>query len=216
MRANSSILTFATATEVATNTFAYLNLIAAHTGGDWSQHNQFRLYFTPYAEPISGHTITDGYLLRVQLSGTNADGSGDGVFTVPVIVSGASSSPGGAPIIVQQPQDLTVYVGQVARFRVYAISSVPVTFQWRKNGVNITGATTSVYVIPSAKTTDAGSYSVVMTNSYGTTTSAGAVLTVVPAPPGVDVFIGGNKDDFFGNLFGFTPIGALIGAVSGD
>lgn len=213
MRANSSILTFATATQVGGTTFSYLNLIAAHTGGDWSQHNQARFYTTPYAEPISGHTVTDCYLLRIQLSGTNADGSGDGIFTVPVIASGVDSNPGGAPIIVQQPANIAVYVGHVATFRVFALSAVPVTYQWKKAGVNIDGATASSYVIPSAKFTDANTYSVTLTNQFGTTNSAGGVLTVIAVPPGVDAFFEGSGG-FFDDLFSFTPAGQIYHAIS--
>jgi hypothetical protein len=216
MRANSSILTFATAISVGSNTFAYLNLIAAHTGGDWSQHNQVRLFPIGYVEPISGHTVTNCVLLRVQLSGLNADGSGDGAFSLPAIISGASSAPLGAPIIAQQPVDLTIFVGQVARFQIYALSPVPVTFQWRKAGVNIPNATTSAYVIPSAALTDAGAYSVVLTNSFGSVTSGSADLTVLPLPPGVSIHFDGSADDLFGNFFNFTPIGAILNATSGS
>lgn|SRR5574337_146309 len=213
MRANSSILTFATATQVGGTTFSYLNLIAAHTGGDWGQHNQARFYAIPYAEPVSGHTITDGYVLRIQLTGTNSDGTGDGVFTVPAINSGIPSNPGGAPIIVQQPQNLAVYVGQVATFRVFVLSAVAVFYQWKKAGVNIDGATASSYVIPNAQFTDASTYSVTVTNQYGTSNSAGGVLTVINRPPGVDAFFAGSGG-FFDDLFSFTPAGQIYHAIT--
>lgn len=213
MRANTNILTAATAIDVGSNSFSYLNLIAAHSGGDWSQHNQLRFYSTSFAEPVSGHTIADCYLLRVQLTGVNSDGTGEGVFTLPVIVSGIQSNPGGAPIIIQQPVDLTVYAGQAATFRVFALSAVPITYQWQKAGTPIAGVTASVYTIPSAQMASAGAYSVALVNAYGSTASASAILTVILPPPGVNLFFEGGGG-FFDDLFSYTPEGQLYHAVN--
>jgi hypothetical protein len=52
------------------------------------------------------------------------------------------------------------------------------SYQWYKAGVAITGATTNTYTIAAAQTTDDGVYTVVATNSCGTTTSAACTLTV--------------------------------------
>ena len=75
-------------------------------------------------------------------------------------------------------------VGQSVTFSVTASGTAPFTYQWSKNGVAITGATSASYVINSAATTDAASYAAVVTNSAGTTTSDDAVLTVNAAPVG--------------------------------
>jgi hypothetical protein len=58
----------------------------------------------------------------------------------------------------------------------------PLTYQWRKQGTNISGATSTSLAISSAQLTDAGSYSVVVTNSTGSRTSTAATL-VVNVPP---------------------------------
>ncbi|NBV35151.1 MAG: hypothetical protein EBR81_15505, partial [Proteobacteria bacterium] len=66
-------------------------------------------------------------------------------------------------------------------------TGVTVVYQWRKNGGNIAGGTSSTYVIVSAQTTDAGSYSVVVSNSAGSVTSASASLTVNKVTPVITI-----------------------------
>ena len=83
-----------------------------------------------------------------------------------------------APVITNQPQNTTVFEGNVASFSVTATGTPPLSYQWRKNAVNISGATSSTYVIPAATESDEGSYSVVVSNSAGSVTSNNATLTV--------------------------------------
>jgi hypothetical protein len=88
-----------------------------------------------------------------------------------------------APTIIQQPQDLTVRSGTTASFNVVVTGSTPLSYQWRKNGVNISGATNASYNIPFASDNDAGVYSVVVSNSVGSVTSSGATLTIAAVAP---------------------------------
>jgi hypothetical protein len=60
-----------------------------------------------------------------------------------------------------------------------ATGTATLSYQWRKAGTAISGATSSTYTIASTKTTDAGSYTVVVTNSIGAVTSNSAVLTIL-------------------------------------
>jgi PKD repeat protein len=83
-----------------------------------------------------------------------------------------------APAITTQPQSQSKYVGQSVTFTVVATGNPVPTYQWRKGGVNITGATTASYTIASIALGDAGTYDVVATNSQGSATSNGAVLTL--------------------------------------
>ncbi len=85
-----------------------------------------------------------------------------------------------APVIVQQPDSLTVNDGSAAAFRVNATGALPLTYQWRKGGVPIAGANSDSYVIQSAHAADQGSFDVIVTNSLGTATSIQATLTVAP------------------------------------
>lgn len=80
--------------------------------------------------------------------------------------------------ITSQPTALTVTAGQSATFSVSATGSGTLTYQWRKGGTNISGATSSSYAISSTTTNDAGSYSVVVTGTGGSVTSNSVALTV--------------------------------------
>jgi len=88
-----------------------------------------------------------------------------------------------APTISTQPANQTVTAGQTAAFTVVATGTAPLSYQWRKNGVNIAGATAASYITPATATSDSGStFGVVVSNSVGSVTSAAATLTVSAAP----------------------------------
>ncbi len=88
-----------------------------------------------------------------------------------------------APAFTTQPSSATVIVGGAATFTAAASGNPTPTYQWQKGGVTIAGATSTTYTIASTGTGDAGSYTVVATNSGGAVTSSAATLTVNPAPP---------------------------------
>lgn len=88
-----------------------------------------------------------------------------------------------APAITSQPVNQTVSAGATASFSVTATGTAPLTYQWRRNGVAITGATASTYTTPATTLADNGAtFSVVVSNSAGSATSAIATLTVSSAP----------------------------------
>ena len=84
-----------------------------------------------------------------------------------------------APAITTQPSSSTVISGGAASFSVVASGTSPLAYQWKKDGSSISGATSSTYTIASTQTTDAGSYTVVVTNSAGSVTSNPIVLTIL-------------------------------------
>jgi hypothetical protein len=88
---------------------------------------------------------------------------------------------GAPPAILSQPANEMVLVGQNATFSVAAQGTAPLTYQWRFNGTNYVGANTNSYTLPNAQPADAGNYDVVVTNAYGSATSAIGTLTVVGA-----------------------------------
>jgi hypothetical protein len=90
------------------------------------------------------------------------------------------------PLIVVQPGSRTVAIGRTASFRVRATGTAPLSYQWRKAGVTLGAATQSALTITNVQLADAGNYDVVVTNSYGSVTSAIAVLTAVNLPPTAD------------------------------
>ncbi len=107
-------------------------------------------------------------------NGYGAAWSGSAILTV--------NDGGTTPTITTQPQSLTVSAGTSANFSVTASGSAPLTYQWRKNGAAITGATSASYTLSNAQSSDAGTYSVVVSNSGGSVTSSDATLTVSTTP----------------------------------
>src|SRR6058998_1051276 len=90
-----------------------------------------------------------------------------------------------APAITAQPVSQTVTAGQTATFTVVAAGTAPLSYQWQKNGANISGATSASYVTPATTSSDSGAtFDVVVSNSAGTVTSNTATLTVNAAAVG--------------------------------
>jgi hypothetical protein len=88
------------------------------------------------------------------------------------------------PTITTQPAAITVAVGQVVTLTAAATGTPAPTFQWRKGGVAIPGATGATLTLPAAKPEDAGAYSVVASNAAGSVTSGSAQVTV-NVPPAI-------------------------------
>ncbi|MDP2139149.1 MAG: immunoglobulin domain-containing protein, partial [Candidatus Didemnitutus sp.] len=86
------------------------------------------------------------------------------------------------PVITTHPASQTVVPGTAVNLSVAVTSPVAVTYQWRRGGVDIGGATSSTLSITSLQVGDEGSYTVVVTNSAGSVISSPAVL-VVALPP---------------------------------
>ena len=87
------------------------------------------------------------------------------------------------PFIMTQPQSQSVTTGTGVTFTVSA-SGVPApTYQWFFNGSPFTGATSSTLSFTNVRISDAGDYTVVVTNALGTATSNKATLTVAAAAP---------------------------------
>ena len=87
------------------------------------------------------------------------------------------------PIISTQPAVKTVTAGETAAFSVTAAGTAPLSYQWKKGGTDISGATSSSYTTPATSLADSGAaYSVVVSNELGTATSEAVILTVTMAP----------------------------------
>jgi hypothetical protein len=101
-----------------------------------------------------------------------------GVFDIPLdVVIGA------APSITSQPSNRTVSEGQSALFSVTASGAAPLSYQWRRNGTPIAGATLSSYSLSSPSAADSGAvFTVAVSNALGTLVSSPATLTVITLP----------------------------------
>ena len=91
------------------------------------------------------------------------------------LAEGVSPSP---PIITTEPQSQTILVGETASFRVVASGPGPLSYQWRWNGTNITGATAATHTIAGAQRPNTGRYSVVVRSPETAAVSREALLTV--------------------------------------
>jgi len=86
------------------------------------------------------------------------------------------------PTIILPPTGQSVFAGDDATFFVGAMGTAPFRYQWRFNGVNLAGATNATWTRTNARPSQAGSYSVVVTNAGGSVTSILATLSVaIPA-----------------------------------
>jgi hypothetical protein len=134
------------------------------------------------------------------------DSTGTATATAAIV----TIDPPTAPIIVTQPAPYFAVEGQAAIFTVGTSGSFPQTYQWFKGTQPVAGATGTTLTINAARRSDAGSYSVVATNTTGSGQSASASLTVTAAvaPAFMSQPQGGNFA--YGSLF------QLFGSVSGS
>ncbi|HOK76896.1 MAG TPA: CARDB domain-containing protein, partial [Verrucomicrobiota bacterium] len=96
-----------------------------------------------------------------------------------------------SPLIGRSPQSLTAYIGRDVALSVLAESRLPMQYQWKFNSADIPGATQPVLILRSVSLSDAGVYSVRVSNAVGSVESEPAVLTVdvhVPNLAVADVF----------------------------
>lgn len=82
------------------------------------------------------------------------------------------------PEILTQPKSQSVSAGSSVNFNISFTGSPPLRFQWRKSGLDLTGAVNQSYTISNVQTNDAGTYSVAVSNAAGSVTSSNALLTV--------------------------------------
>lgn len=139
---------------------------------------------------VSGTPTAPG-MYTVNITAFDSPNRGLGVygssdeFALSFNITGSSDV---APTISVQPQPQTVDIGGTAMFSVTASGSPTPTFQWRKDNVNLVGQTSPTLTITNAQVSDAGDYSVFISNSEGSVTSNAVVLTVnLPAAPEITV-----------------------------
>ena len=84
-----------------------------------------------------------------------------------------------APAITTQPASQTVIAGKTASFTVGATGTAPLTYQWSKNGIAISGANSATYTTPAETGTDNNAkFTVAVSNTAGSAASNAAILTV--------------------------------------
>ncbi len=162
-------------------------------------------------------------LFLVVLSGTLYLGGCAGLTSASKPTSDPKgNSASGAPSISSQPVSADVTVGQTANFLVAVTGTAPFSYQWRKNGTALSGATSSTYTTPPTTATDNGAlFTVVVSNSAGSATSNAATLNVsgttgaviAVSPTSATVAVGGIQQ-FTATVTG-TSSAAVTWSVSG-
>lgn len=185
MNINPSLLTAAGRAAASQQVAETGNAVAAHVGGDWSEHRQVQVHAVAYQDQ-AGHTVSN-HTLRVLATHDSAPEPVDVVLALPIqFTAETAGAPGVAPILVQQPGMATVVAGTVVVFEVLAVSATPVTYQWYRlvntlgvyNDEPVPGAVHRMLVLDAVLPEDAGSYRCVVTNTHGATASAYGTLTV--------------------------------------
>jgi len=141
-------------------------------------------------KPLQAATWTDlNGQTNPQLTLGNVQLLAEGHYSVVITNSAGSSTSAVAalsvlvpPMITGDPVDATVSDGAPVTFTVSATGTAPLTYQWRKDGLEIPGANGPSYSILAAQAADEGFYSAVVTNAAGTATSLAARLRVSSAP----------------------------------
>ena len=116
--------------------------------------------------------------------GVAVDGSGNVYVTDSFNNTIRKGTFSGAPQVSTQPIDQYAAVGGSATFSVAASGSSTLSYQWNFNGSAISGATGSSYTVTNAQSSNAGSYTVTVTDTLGSVTSAAANLYVNPGSSG--------------------------------
>jgi hypothetical protein len=169
-----TITTAPLAQSAAAGTSAQFSVVAA---GSPTLTYQWRKGGTPIAGATSASYTTPALV------------SGDNGSTYDVVVNNSAGTvtsaaakltvtAGTAPGIVTPPVGAAVSAGQSVTLSVVASGSGPLHYQWHLDTTTNVGTDSSTFSIASAQTSDAGTYTVVVTNGSGSVTSAGAAVTV--------------------------------------
>jgi hypothetical protein len=133
--------------------------------------------------PISGATNSSLLLTNVQLS------QAGGYSVVVSNLLGVATSQTATltvycstPAVVMHPTNQTVIEGSTVAFSVVASGTTPLRYQWRRDVTAIPNATNSTLILTNVQMSQAGDYSVVVSNLVGVATSETATLTVYRAP----------------------------------
>jgi alpha-tubulin suppressor-like RCC1 family protein len=184
--------------EIAIAGGAWTDILAA--GGSFVSGGYVTTLSTFYSNPLAGRSAwtgnTGGFITTVvnlpsaasgqtiQLrwrcgSDSSVSETGWYIDTVSVTSSTAVCCVNSAPSITTQPASQAAIPGTNVTFQVTASGASPLGYQWRLNGAGLQGAVNSTLTVTNAQAAQAGSYSVLVYNAYGSVISSNAVLTVL-------------------------------------
>jgi hypothetical protein len=169
-----TILTHPTATPVVADTLVTLTVSATGTAPlayQWRRNGSAISGATAASYAFTAGPGDNGATYQVQV--TNGEGSADS-NTVTLSVS-VNTAP---PVISTQPAAVVAADGDAVTFTVVCTGASPLSYQWRRNGVAISGATAASYSTTATLAGHGGQFDVVVTNANGARTSRRAGLTV--------------------------------------
>jgi hypothetical protein len=136
---------------------------------------------------------TAGTAYQIQLLGVHP--------TLAVTLQLVATNP---PVILEAPTDQATFPGGSALFRVIATGLTPPSYAWRLNGTNLPGATNVMLALNYLALTQAGAYSVVVSNATGATTAgpANLILNANPLPPRLVAEVPNTRTNFAFTLIG--------------
>ena len=156
--------------------------------------------FTVVVVPTAGGPLTN----TVTVSSPTPDPNPADNTTTSVITVGTS------PIITVQPGSRSVRPGFKVSFQVAATGPGPFTYQWLFNGTNLPGATAPGLILINVGLAQAGAYSVLVSNGFGSTLSSNGILTVldllIVVQPQDQTVLGGATASFTVSASGTMPI----------
>jgi len=152
--------------EVFLNIYRLTDIVPANEPANWMAKTN----------GASGVTLTRLQIRNISSTALEVDEIRIGTNYQEVVIG----TPQGPPVIASQPMSVTNYEGLTAILSVGATGLTPLFYQWRKDGVDITDATNQSLVFNSIQLTDAGEYTVVVSNSVGVVVSQPAYLSVIP------------------------------------
>jgi hypothetical protein len=132
---------------------------------------------SPSVATVSGGTVT---LTGAGSTTITASQGGNATYEPALPVSQTLTVSGVPPFLMAQPVDQVVNEGGTTEFSVTAGGTAPFAYQWWFSNAPIAGAIAPSLFVTNATTNLAGTYFVVVTNTYGSVTSSNAALTVLP------------------------------------
>jgi hypothetical protein len=131
--------------------------LARLTNAVWGASNVFVGYWDMFASLTDNTNVSFGVVDNVRVE-------------VPVT----------EPVITEQPQSRALIAGENLVLRVGAMGPGTLSYQWQRHGTNLAGATAAVLILPEVQPHQAGPYTVVVSNAYGSVLSQEAQVTVSP------------------------------------
>lgn len=125
-------------------------------------------------------TVTGVFTIRLTASDS---GISSRTVTANLVLTIVEAGPGGSPpSITRQPISQTISNGGNVTLTVAAAGTAPFTYQWRRDGANVAGATSASLTLSAVSTNKTGRYTALVSNAYGSVTSSVATVSLIQVP----------------------------------